>query len=116
MDAVHAIKTYLLQNLFNIVACRRVSRERSRTNRFLRQQSTHNIGGTDGNGVFYGGPCRGVIRRTIGSRIGSWKGAAIKTELESGSRELAIVRSRYQAATSKDTAGWKTLACALVIF
>jgi hypothetical protein len=37
----------------------------------------------------------------------SCKGAAIRRGLEPGSREIAIVRSRYQATTSEETAGWK---------
>jgi hypothetical protein len=37
----------------------------------------------------------------------NWKGAAIHRVLEPGSRGLATVRSRYQAATGEDTAGWK---------
>jgi hypothetical protein len=39
----------------------------------------------------------------------SWKGAAIQSGLEHGSRGIAIVRSRYQANTIEDTAGWKRL-------
>jgi hypothetical protein len=39
----------------------------------------------------------------------SWKGAAIQTGLEPGSTRLAIVRSRYQATISEDTAVWKRL-------
>jgi hypothetical protein len=41
-------------------------------------------------------------------------GAAIQKGLEPGSRGIAIVRSRYQATTGEDNAGWKS-ACALVI-
>jgi hypothetical protein len=37
----------------------------------------------------------------------SWKGAAVQTGLEPGSRGIAIVRSRYQATTSEDTVAWK---------
>jgi hypothetical protein len=33
----------------------------------------HKGEGTVGNGVFYGGPCQGVIRRTTGARIDSWR-------------------------------------------
>jgi hypothetical protein len=43
-----------------------VSGQRSRTSRFPWQQSARNSGGTVGNGVFYRGSCRGVIRRTTG--------------------------------------------------
>jgi hypothetical protein len=39
----------------------------------------------------------------------SLKGAAIQRGLEHGSRGIAIVRSRYQATASEDTAGWKRL-------
>jgi hypothetical protein len=39
--------------------------------------------------------------------IGSWKGAAVQRWLEPGSRGISTVRSRYQALTSEDTAGWK---------
>jgi hypothetical protein len=38
-----------------------------------------------------------------------WKGVAIQRGLERGSREIDIVRSRYQATTNEDTAGWKRL-------
>jgi hypothetical protein len=37
------------------------------------------------------------------------KGAAIQRGLEPGSRRIATVRSRYQATTSEDTAGWERL-------
>jgi hypothetical protein len=40
-----------------------------------------------------------VIRRT-GARIGNWKGVAVQTGLDPGSRGTAIVRSRYQVTTS----------------
>jgi hypothetical protein len=39
--------------------------------------------------------------------IDSWKGAAIHRELEHESRGIAIVRSRYLATISENTAGWK---------
>jgi hypothetical protein len=42
-------------------------------------------------------------------KLANWKGAAIQREFEQGSRGLAIVRSRFQAITSKDTAGWKKI-------
>jgi hypothetical protein len=42
-----------------------------------------------------------------------WKGAAIQRGLDPGSRGLAIVRSRYQANTSEDTAGWKRFSAIL---
>jgi hypothetical protein len=38
---------------------------------------------------------------------GSWKGAAIQKGLGSGIRGVAFVRSRYEATTGEDTAGWK---------
>jgi hypothetical protein len=52
-----------------------VSGQRSQTNRFPRQQSTRNSGGVVGNCVFYGGPCRGVIRMTNGARIEHLEGS-----------------------------------------
>jgi hypothetical protein len=39
----------------------------------------------------------------------NWKGAAVQRGLEPGRRGIAIVRSRYQATTSQDTVGWRTL-------
>jgi hypothetical protein len=36
----------------------------------------------------------------------SWKGAAIQRGLERGGRRISIVRSRYEATASEDTAGW----------
>jgi hypothetical protein len=39
----------------------------------------------------------------------SLKGTAVRRGLEHGSREKAIVRNRYQATASEDTAGWKRL-------
>jgi hypothetical protein len=47
--------------------------------------------GTAANGVFYGGPCQRVIRRTTGARILSWKRADIQRGLASGSRRIATV-------------------------
>jgi hypothetical protein len=38
-------------------------------------------------------------------REGSSKGAAVQRELESISRELAIVRSHYHATTNEETVG-----------
>jgi hypothetical protein len=49
-----------------------------------------------------------------GGRVGkgqledSWTGTAIEIGLVSRSRELAVVRSRYQAATNEDTGLEKT--------
>jgi hypothetical protein len=63
--------------------------------------------------VFFLGPCKGVIRTTE-ARIYIWKGPAFQRGLEPESRGIAIVRSRYQATTSEDTAAGKDLACALV--
>jgi hypothetical protein len=40
---------------------------------------------------------------------GSWKGTAVQRGLEPGSRGIAIVRTRYQAIASEDTASWKRL-------
>jgi hypothetical protein len=42
-----------------------VSRQRLQRNRFTRQHSMHNSGGT----VFYGGPCQGIIRTTTEASI-----------------------------------------------
>jgi hypothetical protein len=42
----------------------------------------------------------------------SWKGTAVQMGLEPRCRGIAIVRSRFQATTSEDSAGWK-LACVL---
>jgi hypothetical protein len=53
------------------------------------------------NGVIY-------VREAV-KKMDSWKGAAVQRGLEPGRRGLAIVRSRYQAATSEDIAGWKAL-------
>jgi hypothetical protein len=66
----------------------------------------HNSGGTVGNGVFHGGPCRGVIRIT-GARICSSDAAVIQRKPETGSRGTAIVRNRYQATSRDDIGGWK---------
>jgi hypothetical protein len=41
----------------------------------------------------------------------SWKGAAIRTGLERGSRGIAIVISRYQATASGDRNRMRTLDC-----
>jgi hypothetical protein len=53
------------------------------------------------------GPCKGVIRRITEARIGVLKGATIWRGLELGSREIDIIRSRYQERSNEDTAGWK---------
>jgi hypothetical protein len=45
----------------------------------------------------------------VKKRIHSWMGATVTRALEPGSRRLAIVRSRYQATTSEDTARYKRL-------
>jgi hypothetical protein len=39
----------------------------------------------------------------------SWNGAAVQRGLGPGSRGITIVRSRYQATTREDIAGWKRL-------
>jgi hypothetical protein len=44
-----------------------------------------------------------------------WKGAAIQRGLELGSRGIAIVRRRYQAITSENTAGWKRLSVCVCV-
>jgi hypothetical protein len=74
-----------------------------------RKKSARNNRAPAGNGVFYGGPCPGIIRRTNGARLRSWKGTAIQRRLEPGNRGIDIVRCRYQATTSEDTAEWKGL-------
>jgi hypothetical protein len=56
-----------------------------------KQVPAHKNRGTLENKVFYGGPCRGFLRRATGGRIRSWKGAVIQRGLESGSRGIAIV-------------------------
>jgi hypothetical protein len=48
------------------------------------------------------------VRESVKKR-GSWKGAAVQRGFEPESRELAIIRSRYQATISEETAGWKRL-------
>jgi hypothetical protein len=69
-----------------------VTSKQPQINRFSRQQSVRNSGCTVGNGVFYGGPCRGVIRRTNGVKIQAvGRGATIYRELKHGSRGIAIV-------------------------
>jgi hypothetical protein len=50
-------------------------------------------------------PCKGVIRRTIEGRVVQLAGS----RSSEGSREIAIVRSRYQEMSSEDTAGWERL-------
>jgi hypothetical protein len=52
--------------------------------------------------------CTGVCKKKR-----QLKGAAVQRELEPRSRGLAIVRSRYQATISEDTAGWKILSLIL---
>jgi hypothetical protein len=41
--------------------------------------------------------------------VRSWKGTAVARGLEHGSRGIEIVRSRCQATTSEDAAGWERL-------
>jgi hypothetical protein len=69
-----------------IVECWAVSRQRSQTNRFPRQQPACNSEGTVANCVFYGDPCRGIIRKTSGARTRSWKGVANQRGPEHGRR------------------------------
>jgi hypothetical protein len=52
------------------------------------------------------------VRESVKKKV-SWKGATVQRGLEPRSRGLAIVRSRYQATTSEDTAGWKTVSVIL---
>jgi hypothetical protein len=71
----------------------------------------HKSEGTVGKGVFYGGPCQGVIRRTTGARIGSWKGAAIQTGLQPGSRGTAIIGAVTRQLLVKTLWAGKDLVC-----
>jgi hypothetical protein len=41
-------------------------------------------------------------------------GAAVQRGLEPGSRGITIVRSRYQATTNEDIAGWKIFSALFV--
>jgi hypothetical protein len=41
----------------------------------------------------------------VGAGVHNWKEATIQSGLEPWNREIAIVRSHYQATTSVDTAG-----------
>jgi hypothetical protein len=52
-------------------------------NTFPRRRIACNNRGTAGNGVFYGGPCRGVIRRTTG-------GGQAYTRMEAGSNTSTV--------------------------
>jgi hypothetical protein len=91
---------------FDIVACRAVCWRRQR----IRMQQQRYCW----KRCFRLGPCKGVTRTTEARKF-SWNGAAVQRGSESESRGLVIVRSRNQATTSEDTAGWKDLACALEI-
>jgi hypothetical protein len=55
---------------------------------------------------------RGYQEKTE-ARTESLKGAVVQTGLEPGNREIATVRSRYQAITSEDNACWKRLSVIL---
>jgi hypothetical protein len=50
-----------------------------------------NMHGEEFFGIFYGGPCRDVIRRKTGARMNSWKGATVQRRPEYKSRKVAIV-------------------------
>jgi hypothetical protein len=52
------------------------------------------------------------LRESVKKRV-SLKGATVQRGLRPKSRVLVIVRSRYRATTSEDTAGWKTLSVIL---
>jgi hypothetical protein len=56
-----------------------------------------------------------VSRNMTLTKRGSWKGAAVQRGPEPGSKEIVIVRNRYQKPTSEDIASWKNLVCGLVI-
>jgi hypothetical protein len=45
--------------------------------------------------------CAGVCEEMF-----SWMGAAVERGHETGSRGITIVKRRYQATTSEDSAGW----------
>jgi hypothetical protein len=47
--------------------------------------------------------------RKLVARVLSWKGTAVQSILQHGSRGLAIVRSLHQVTCIEDTAGWKIL-------
>jgi hypothetical protein len=47
----------------------------------------------------------GLARHPVSYKF--WMGAAVQRELHPGSRGIAIVSSRYQLPTNKDTASWK---------
>jgi hypothetical protein len=64
-----------------------VSRQRSQINRFPLQQSAHNSRVTVGNGVSYGGRCRGVIRRTTGARMAVRRELPFKVDLNTETEE-----------------------------
>jgi hypothetical protein len=53
-------------------------------------------------------------RESVVRKAGTWKGAAVQTGLEHGSRGIPIVRSRYQETSNEDTTGWKNLVCTVV--
>jgi hypothetical protein len=64
------------------------------------------------NGVLYGGPFRGD-RSGTSCRLAIGREPPFREDM---SPEATTVRSRYKATTGEDTAGWKILACALVIY
>jgi hypothetical protein len=96
-----------------------VSRQRPQTNRYQRQQSTRNIAGTTGNGVFYGGP------EPMGYKEDNWsiwKGAAIQstkagewTLLEAVTRQLLMqtLRAGRDSVRASDLLSVLILAMAL---
>jgi hypothetical protein len=75
----------------------------------LANGSARNSRGTVGNGGFYGGPCLGLVSRTTGAGIGSWKGAAVQRGLEHRSRGIAIVRARTRQLLAKTLPSGKNL-------
>jgi hypothetical protein len=107
------IISYVIVLLFNVLYRIEPFVGNDRRQRVLRQQSARKNRCTVGNGVFYGGPCRRVIRRTTGARKASLKGAAVQRGLEHGSRGIAIVRSRCTQLLMNILRAVKDLTCDL---
>jgi hypothetical protein len=87
-----------------MVACRTVSRQRFGKH-VPAATDTHATREVLLETVFLLGPCKGVIRRTIEARRGSWKGVTVQRGLEHGRRGITIVINSYQETSSEDTAG-----------
>jgi hypothetical protein len=73
-DRAGLIRSYGRHNYLlsiKLLQCR-VNQRRTHSWHFLNLWcNVHTLWGTTGNGGFYGGPCRGVIRRTTEARIGN---------------------------------------------